>query len=205
MHTAGYEQKIYLASASPRRYALLASQGLDFSVLSVLVDETPPPVGPEKAVEIVAARKARAAAERLEETAFVIGADTIVVHRREILGKPPDPGHACEMLRRLQGDCHTVFTGVAAAAVPEGETAVAHAASRVCFVPLSDKEIRAYVITGEPLDKAGAYAAQGLGAVFIRRIEGCYFNVVGLPLYLLSEMLKSFGVNLLNQRMTDKG
>ncbi|HIE12172.1 MAG TPA: septum formation inhibitor Maf [Desulfotomaculum sp.] len=190
-------RRIYLASTSPRRYALLASLGLDFSVLSVPVDETLPAVEPEKAVEIVAARKARAVAERLEEAALVIGADTIVVHQGKTLGKPPGPGSACEMLRRLQGDCHTVFTGVAVTAVPEGKTAVAHAATRVCFAPLSEEEIAAYVATGEPLDKAGAYAAQGLGAVFIRRIEGCYLNVVGLPLSLLCEMLKGFGLNLL--------
>ncbi|MEW6448557.1 MAG: Maf family protein [Bacillota bacterium] len=190
-------RRIYLASASLRRSALLASLGLDFSVLTVPVDETPPPLEPEKAVEIVAARKVQAAAETLREKALVIGADTIVVHRGQILGKPSDPGHARQMLRLLQGECHTVYTGVAVAALPEGETVVAHEATRVCFAPMTEAEVEAYVATGEPLDKAGAYAAQGLGAVFIRRIEGCYFNVIGLPLNLLSKMLKGFGFNLL--------
>lgn len=190
-------RRIYLASTSPRRSALLASLGLDFSVLAVPVDEATPPLVPEKVVEIVAARKVKAAADCLKEAAFVIGADTVVVHRGQILGKPSDPGHACEMLQRLQGECHTVYTGVAVAAVPEGQTAVAHEATRVCFAPLTEAEVEAYVATGEPLDKAGAYAAQGLGALFIRRIEGCYFNVVGLPLNLLNEMLNGFGLNLL--------
>lgn len=190
-------RKVYLASTSPRRSALLASLGLDFSVLSVPVDETTLPLAPEKVVEIVAARKVQAAAERLKEAAFVIGADTVVAYRGNILGKPSDSDHARQMLRLLQGQCHTVFTGVAVAAVPEGETAVAHEATRVCFAGLTEAEVEAYIATGEPLDKAGAYAVQGLGALFIRRIEGCYFNVVGLPLNLLNEMLKGFGLNLL--------
>lgn len=176
---------------------LLASLGLEFTVLAVPVDETLPPLPPGKAVEEVALRKAQAVAAKLAEAALVIGADTVVVHRGRVLGKPRDATEACRMLRELQGECHTVFTGVAVVAVPEGRAVAAHAATRVCFAPLSDAEVAAYVATGEPLDKAGGYAAQGLGALFIRRLEGCYFNVVGLPLHLLWEMLKGFGVNLL--------
>ncbi|MGQ9511868.1 Maf family protein [Thermodesulfitimonas sp.] len=190
-------RKLYLASTSPRRRALLASLGMEFVVLAVPVDETLPPLPPGKAVEVVALRKAQAVAAKLEEAALVIGADTVVVHRGRVLGKPRDATEACRMLRKLQGECHTVFTGVAVVAVPEGRAVAAHAATRVCFAPLSDAEVAAYVATGEPLDKAGGYAAQGLGALFIRRLEGCYFNVVGLPLHLLGEMLKGFGVNLL--------
>jgi len=175
----------------------LASLGLEFTVLAVPVDETPPPLPPGKAVEEVALRKARAVAAELAEAALVIGADTVVVHRGRVLGKPRDAAAAAKMLRELQGEDHTVFTGVAVVAVPEGKAVAAHAATRVCFAPLSDAEIAAYVATGEPLDKAGGYAAQGLGALFIRRLEGCYFSVVGLPLHLLGEMLKGFGVNLL--------
>jgi septum formation protein len=187
---------LILASTSPRRRALLTSLGVDFSVLAVPVDETVPPGPPEKVVETLAVRKARAAARRVAE-GYVIGADTIVVHKGRVLGKPESAAAAKVMLRSLQGDVHTVFTGVAVVAVPEGTTAVGWEQTRVTFAPLGQDEIEAYVAVGEPLDKAGAYAAQGLGAVFIRRIEGCYFNVVGMPLFLLSELLKIFGFNLL--------
>jgi septum formation protein len=187
---------LILASTSPRRRALLASLGVNFSLLAVPVDETVPPGPPETVVEALALRKARAAAGRVAE-GYVIGADTIVMHKGRVLGKPESAAAAGEMLWSLQGDVHTVFTGVAVVAVPEGTTAVGWEQTRVSFAPLGREEIKAYVATGEPMDKAGAYAAQGLGAVFIRRIEGCYFNVVGLPLFLLGELLKIFGFNLL--------
>lgn len=190
-------RKLYLASTSPRRQALLASLGVDFTVLAVPVDETLPPLPPEKAVERVALRKAEAAAAKIGEPALIIGADTVVVREGQVLGKPRDATEARQMLRNLQGTWHSVFTGVALVAVPERVYAVAHEATQVYFAPLTEEEIAAYVATGEPLDKAGAYAAQGRGALFIRRIEGCYFNVVGLPLHLLGAMLKAFGVNLL--------
>jgi septum formation protein len=189
-------KQLILASTSPRRQALLASLGVGFSVLAVPVDETVPPGPPEKVVEVLALRKARAAAGRVAE-GYVIGADTVVVHKGRVLGKPENAAAAREMLGSLQGDVHTVFTGVAVVAVPEGTTAVGWEQTRVCFAPLGPDEIEAYVATGEPLDKAGSYAAQGLGAVFIRWIEGCYFNVVGLPLFLLGGLLKGFGLNLL--------
>lgn len=189
-------RRLFLASTSPRRQALVSSLGIDFSVLEVSVDEKLPPLPPGKAVEKIAVRKALAAAGQVEE-GLVVGADTVVVHRGRVLGKPRDAAEAREILALLQGDCHTVFTGVAVVAMPEGKKAAEHERTRVYFAPLEPEEIEAYVATGEPLDKAGAYAAQGLGAVFIRRIEGCYFNVVGLPLNLLSKMFKSFGVNIL--------
>lgn len=175
----------------------MASLGLEFTVLAVPVDEALPPLPPGKAVEVVALRKAQAVAAKIEEAALVIGADTVVVHRGRMLGKPRDAAAAAKMLRELQGEEHTVFTGVAVVAVPEGKAVAAHAATRVYFAPLSEAEIGAYVATGEPLDKAGGYAAQGRGALFIRRLEGCYFNVVGLPLHLVWEMLKGCGINLL--------
>lgn len=192
-------KRLFLASTSPRRRDLLATLGVEFEVLTTPVDENMPPLPPEKAVEVLAARKAQAAAVEVPQ-GLIIGADTVVVHRGRILGKPADAAQAREMLSSLQGDSHTVFTGVAVVAAPGGETAVGHAQTKVCFAPLGPEEINAYVATGEPLDKAGAYGAQGLGAVFIRRFEGCYFNVVGLPLNLLSDLLMGFGVNLLYER-----
>ncbi|MEW6182403.1 MAG: Maf family protein [Bacillota bacterium] len=189
-------KRLFLASTSPRRRALLATLGVEFEVLTASVDETMPPLPPEKAVEVLATRKAQAAAKRIPE-GLIIGADTVVVHRGRVLGKPVDAAQAREMLSSLQGNGHTVFTGVAVLAMPEGAAAVGHEQTNVYFAPLGKDEINAYVATGEPLDKAGAYAAQGLGGVFIRRIEGCYFNVVGLPLNLLGDLLRGFGLNLL--------
>ena len=161
------------------------------------VDETPTPgLAPDELVELLALRKAKAVAVRLGN-GIVIGADTVVVQGGQILGKPSGPQEAVEMLRLLQGSGHEVYTGVALVNVASGEKLVGHEVTRVFFNSLTQEQIRRYVATGEPLDKAGAYGVQGLAALFINRLEGCYTNVVGLPLARLAEMLGKIGFEVL--------
>lgn len=190
-------KELILASSSPRRHELLKQLGLDFRTLVCQVDETPPPgVSPFELVELLAVRKAMAVA-RMLDAGIVIGADTVVVWHGQVLGKPSSREDAMEMLRRLQGSVHEVYTGVALVDADSRRVLIEHEKTRVLFRSVDEEEIRRYVATGEPLDKAGAYAVQGLAAIFIRRLEGCYTNVVGLPLYRLAEMLKQFGYNML--------
>ncbi|RJQ30551.1 MAG: septum formation inhibitor Maf [Peptococcaceae bacterium] len=190
-------EPLILASTSPRRKELLDMLGLSFRVLTSSVDETTPPdLPPSTVVELLAERKARAVAENLG-SGLVIGADTIVVWQGQILGKPVDSSQAATMLRCLQGSMHEVFTGLAVVNALSGKTVVIHERTKVTFRRIEDKEILSYVATGEPMDKAGAYAVQGIGAIFIQRIEGCYTNVVGLPLARLAEILKQFNYNIL--------
>lgn len=186
-------RKIILASSSPRRADLLRQIGLPFDICVRPVDEScPPGLPPHVLVEVLAARKAAAVAETAGE-GLIIGADTVVVRRKQVLGKPDDENEAVRMLQNLSGGAHAVFTGLALLDAASGRSLVRHEKTRVHFKRLAEDEIRRYVATGEPLDKAGSYGAQGRGAVFVRGIEGCYSNVVGLPLSLLAEMLKEFG------------
>ncbi|WP_312038058.1 Maf family protein [Pelotomaculum terephthalicicum] len=186
-----------LASSSPRRAALLKQIGLNFRVIVCDLEEhTPPGLQPFEVVERLAARKAMFVADSLAE-GIVVGADTVVVWRGQLLGKPSCAEDAVEMLKRLQGNVHEVLTGVALVDAGSGKAEVGHEQSRVMFRPLDEEEIRRYVATGEPLDKAGSYGAQGIGAVFVERIEGSYTNIVGLPLAKLSLMLKNFGCSVL--------
>ncbi|MDD2443917.1 MAG: Maf family protein [Desulfotomaculaceae bacterium] len=190
-------KEIVLASKSPRRFELLKQIGLNFRILACEVDETPPPgLSPPRLVETLALRKATTAAGMLSE-GIVIGADTVVVLRGLLLGKPSDREDAVRMLMLLQGTVHEVFTGVALVDAGSRRFLSGYEMTRVFFRPLDVEEIRRYAATGEPLDKAGAYGAQGLGACFISRLEGCYTNVVGLPLAKLVEMLKQFGYKAL--------
>ena len=200
---------LVLASASPRRRELLAQVGFRFEVRPASIVEDPfPGEDPIVYVTRLAREKAEAVFREFgeeggmagEETAggqsplAVLGADTTVTLDREILGKPLDAADAARMLRLLSGRTHRVITGVAIATVKG--VAVAAEATAVRFLTLSDEEIEAYVASGEPMDKAGAYAIQGRAARWIPRIEGCYFNVVGLPLALVCSMLHSCGVSL---------
>jgi septum formation protein len=181
---------IVLASASPRRVALLRQVGLAFTVVDPGPDrDWPRQAEPRHGVRALALEKARRVARRRPE-AVVIGADTVVVARGERLGKPAGEVEALEMLRRLQGRTHEVWTGLAV--VRGGEQRTAAEVTKVQFARLEDAELRAYARTGEPLDKAGAYGIQGLAAQLVRRIEGDYCNVVGLPLARLRQMLKEF-------------
>ena len=191
------EKEIILASSSPRRAELLKQIGLNFRILPCEVDETPPPgLSPAQLVELLAERKAIDVAGKLDE-GIVLGADTVVVWQGQLLGKPLNEKDAVEMLSKLQGSAHEVYTGVALVEAGSGKLLVDHEKTGVLFRPLGEKEIRRYVATGEPMDKAGAYAVQGLAAIFINRLEGCYTNVVGLPLARLSVMLKQFGFEVL--------
>ncbi len=171
--------------------------GLNFRILACPVDETAPPgLSPPELVKMLAMRKAMATAGMLDN-GIVIGADTVVVWRREVLGKPSGQEDAIKMLTCLQGDMHEVYTGVALVDAANGKAQAGHEKTKVFFRSLDEAEIRRYVATGEPMDKAGAYAVQGLGAVFIKGLEGCYTNVVGLPLTKFAEMLRHFGYNIL--------
>lgn len=188
---------IYLASASPRRRELMEQLGLIFTVTIGNVDETiEEALPPGRMVEILSERKAGMVAGELD-SGLVIGSDTIVVWRDRIMGKPRDGQEALEMLACLQGDEHSVYSGLAVINAATGATHVSHERTRVFFRPAGMEELKRYVDTGEPLDKAGGYAIQGLGVVFVSRIEGCYFNVVGLPLFRLTQVLKGFGVDVL--------
>ena len=187
---------IILASNSPRRKGLLTQIGLSFTVAPADVDESVlPGESPEAYAVRVALDKARIAAERAGE-GIVIAADTIVVAGDAILGKPSGPADARRMLSVLSGRGHEVITGLAVVDAATGRFTVRTSATQVWFRDLSDREIESYVATGEPLDKAGAYGIQERGALLVERIEGCYSNVVGLPLSLLGEMLREFGVSL---------
>ena len=185
---------LVLASASPRRRELLTQAGYSFTVHPAHVPEDPHPgEAPISYVTRLAREKAQAVFAELSTTTpsplQVVGADTTVVVDSQILAKPEDPADAARMLRLLSGRSHHVITGVAV--VTAGSTEVAAEVTAVRFLSLSDAEIESYVATGEPMDKAGAYAIQGRAARWIPRVEGCYFNVVGLPLALVAAMLES--------------
>lgn len=188
---------LVLASGSPRRRELLAQLGLSFEVCPSNVDETlEPGTSPAQAVETLALRKARAVAATCSE-GLVIGSDTVVVLDGEMLGKPRDAEEAVAMLKRLAGRTHRVYTGLAVIDVATGDCRVGHSVTAVQMDALTDAEIRRYVATGEPMDKAGAYAIQGIGATLVTHIEGDYFTVVGLPLHLLRRFLGEMGVHIL--------
>ena len=185
---------LILASQSPRREELLRAAGLAFRVVAPTGDDVPPPHARSfpAVAKRMALRKAESVAARTR--GLVVGADTIVVCEGRILGKPADAREARRMLRLLSGKRHRVYTGVA---LVSGERRrLGCERTEVTFRDLSEAEIRRYVATGEPLDKAGAYAIQGLGAALVHRVEGCYTNVIGLPVPLLLEMLEGIEESL---------
>lgn len=184
---------IVLASASPRRAELLASAGIRFTVVpSTLAESVRPTEAPADAVRRLAREKARDVARRAEGR-FFLGADTVVVLERRVLGKPRDREDAEAMLARLSGRVHEVMTGFEVYDKEAGRAIGGVVTTRVEFKPLLPDEIRAYVATGCALDKAGAYAIQGRAAYMIRRVEGSYTNVVGLPLCEVVEALGQLG------------
>ena len=192
-----YPSPIYLASQSPRRAELLQQIGVGFDVLSVAVDETmQASEAPVAFVQRLAMEKARAGWYTLtpERRRPVLGADTIVIAADAVMGKPANRQQAIEMLLTLSGNTHRVITAVALAGEHE---VVCSQCSRVTFRTLTRQECEAYWETGEPRDKAGAYAIQGLAAMFITRLEGSYSGVMGLPLYETMELLKAFGIDTL--------
>ena len=187
--------RLVLASASPRRAALLSQIGLTFEVRPSDIAEPPYNTHSNKPASEVtqklALRKAAAVAQHFDE-AIIIGADTLVSLDEQLLGKPTDNADAFEMLTHLNGTCHEVVTGVALVDAETGRESVWAETTQVYFRELHTDEIAAYIASGEASDKAGAYGIQGQGAVFVRRIEGCYFNVVGLPLASFVEHLSNF-------------
>lgn len=179
-------EKLLLASSSPRRAEILRAVGWPFEKLATNIDETlAQGESAEAAVERLALEKAEAAAKQ-HPTMLVLGADTMVVVDSEILGKPQDEAEARKMLRLLRGRWHDVLTGVALVRT-EGNSCrvVAHERTQVRFGQMSDEEIDWYVQSGEPMDKAGAYAIQGRAALFIEEVRGDYWNIVGLPIRLV--------------------
>ncbi len=185
--------RIILASASPRRRELLAQIGLKCEVVPSDVVEEAQALAPEELAEHLAVLKAQDVAGSFTGEGYVIGADTLVVLDGVIYGKPVDRKDARRMLLHLQGREHQVITGLAVIRLADGKLLRGHEITRVSIRPLNIGEIEAYIATGEPMDKAGAYAVQGRAAMFIPRINGCYFNVVGLPLARLMDMLNAAG------------
>ncbi len=186
--------KLILASASRRRAELLHDAGFHFTVLSSAIDETPyPGETPQLLVQRLANAKAELAAARAVGPAIIIAADTEVTLEASIFGKPRSSDDARRMLEKLSGRTHAVVTGVALIRLPDAERRTFVESTLVHFAPLSAKEINRYLATGEPHDKAGAYAIQGRAGRYIPRIEGCYFNVVGLPLARLQHALIELG------------
>jgi len=195
---AGYNiVKLILASSSPRRAEILRDAGIAFEISATHIDEAA--LRGETAQTMVARlaeAKACAAATQMDagsRECIIVGADTTVELDGEILGKPNDPAHANEMLAKLSGRTHHVLTGIFLLRLPGHATRAAVENSAVTLAPITGEEIDAYVATGEPMGKAGAYAIQGGAGRFIPRIEGCYFNIVGLPLARLYALLRELG------------
>ncbi len=186
---------LILASGSPRRAEILSMLGYEFAVEVADCDESLGDVKAADAVAILSRRKAEAVAAQhsadIEDGCVILGSDTLVTLDGTVLGKPRDQADAERMLRILSGRTHTVYTGVT---VIGAQTLVEVSAARVTFAELSDGDIRSYIATGEPLDKAGAYGAQGRGAVLIEKIDGDFFTVMGLPTRMSANLLAKCGI-----------
>ncbi|MDK2810068.1 MAG: nucleoside triphosphate pyrophosphatase [Petroclostridium sp.] len=191
--------KIILASDSPRRQELLKQIGLEFEVMpSKVEEEINDNQCPEQLVQQLSYSKAKDIADKMAYPCIVIGADTIVVYKNNILGKPRSNEEAYTMLKMLNGDIHYVFTGFTIIRTDNGKVVTEYEKTLVKFKEMSDEEITGYVNTKEPMDKAGAYGIQGLGSLLVEKIEGDYFNVVGLPLAKLATILsKEFDIKIL--------
>ncbi len=188
--------KLILASGSPRRRELLEMLGAEFEVIPAKGEEVPhPELSPAELVKALSRAKAEEVAAAHPE-ALVIGADTVVAIGSCVLGKPQDEADAAEMLRRLSGCSHKVYTGISI--VKNGVTHSHAEETDVRFAPMSEEDIAAYIATGEPMDKAGAYGIQGRASLFIEGIEGDFFNVMGLPVCALGKMLRELGISLSN-------
>lgn len=194
--------RLILASSSPRRSELLHLLQIPFDIIPGDVDETiDPSLPPSTIVETLSMRKAQAVHQHIRslakveyDDAVIIGADTIVVQDGKVLGKPADGEEAYTMLQALQGKTHEVYSGIACIQVASRRQTVVHRSTRVTMKSLTPQKILKYIESGEPMDKAGAYGIQGLGAILVDRIEGDYFNVVGLPISLLSDILEEYGI-----------
>lgn len=190
--------EIILASKSPRRRQLLEQMGLEFRVLTAQADETMDPAKPvDQEIGRVSCLKAEAVRAQVQPEDLIIAADTLVCVDGKRLGKPHSHQEAVNMLRLLSGRAHTVMTGVSVVCGRRTETFTEQ--TKIRFRDLSEAEIRAYVATNEPMDKAGAYGIQGLAGLFVSGMDGDYYNVMGLPICRLTQVLRSFGVVILGQ------
>lgn len=201
LYESPYLPKLVLASASPRRQELITLLGLPVQILPSRVDEdTPDYWTPTEIVEGLSIRKALAVKSEMTETSeghlIIVGSDTIVVLNGNVMGKPRDAEEAEQMLHQLSGQVHKVYTGITCIRVSDAKTVTSHRITKVRMRQLTEGQISRYVATGEPMDKAGAYGIQELGSVLVDSIEGCYFNVVGLPLSLLSVLLEQFDITI---------
>jgi len=186
--------KLILASSSPRRAEILHDAGISFTVLSSAVDETPyANESPQQLVQRLADAKADLVAARTVGASIIIAADTVVVLDKKTLGKPRSTDEARRMLEMLSGRTHSVITGMSILRLPEMERRQFVETTLVHFARLSSEDLSRYLATGEPFDKAGAYAIQGHAGRYIPRIEGCYFNVVGLPIARVVAALRELG------------
>lgn len=189
---------LVLASASPRRKQLLSLLNLDFKVVTGNADESIDNNLPiEDEIKHLSLKKAKSVADRTAQGDIIIAADTAVVLGNKVFGKPKNKSEAVAMLKTLSGKTHKVITGVTVFRGDRIDTRVA--VTDVTFRSLGDREIEAYADTGDPLDKAGAYALQGISSVFVSGIRGDHFNVYGLPLSMLADMLRGFGVKILGE------
>lgn len=188
-------KKLILASGSPRRKELLEQIGLDFEVIPAKGEEVMTSVLPNKVVEALSFQKASeiASLDRFQNTGdIILGSDTVVALNHQIMGKPKDKEDAFTMLKSLQGNTHTVYTGVTFIVTNAAPKMITFSeATHVSMYPMSDEEINAYIATGEPMDKAGAYAIQGKCAAYISKIDGEYNTVVGLPIARVYQVLKT--------------
>lgn len=188
-------RRLILASGSPRRKDLLHQIGLNFEIVPSDIEENISETDPSQLVKRLALLKASEVASRV--TGVVIGADTIVVHKQTVLGKPISKEDAVGMLQRLNGSQHQVLTGVAVIDSISKRVWSTVEITQVFFRQYSSAEILKYVASGEPMDKAGAYAIQGQGSLFVQKIAGCFFNVVGLPILKTAQLLKEAGIEIL--------
>ena len=190
-------ERIILASASPRRRELMTMAGLTFDVVVSDCEENIAYEGPEDMVRQLSFLKAKDVAEKIQKTEhtphLVIGADTIVYFQDQILGKPKNADDAFRMLKSMSGNIHTVYTGVTVIDTGSGRSETFFEETKVDFYDVTDEEIREYIATGDPLDKAGSYGVQGRGCFLVKWIEGDYFTVVGLPIAHLMQVMKTFG------------
>lgn len=191
-------KQLILASQSPRRRQLLEQMGLTFEVKTACIDETMDLAKPlAEEIARLSRRKAEAVQAGLSHDAVIVAADTMVCIDGQRLGKPHSTEEAAAMLRQLSGRSHTVLSGVCVLCADRVETFTQQ--TDITFRPLSETEIAAYVATGEPMDKAGAYGIQGMGGLFVSSLNGDYYNVMGLPICPLAEVLRRFGVAVLGQ------
>ena len=189
--------KLILASASPRRKELLAKTGLAFDIIPAKGEETITKTIPAEVVMELSQQKAREIAKQQTEDCIIIGADTIVAKGDTIMGKPKDAADARRMLEMISDDCHQVYTGVTIIRTGNASEAITFAEKTdVYLYPISEKDIRDYIESGDPMDKAGAYGIQEwIGYIGVERIEGSYFNVMGLPVQRLYKELKAFSIS----------